>query len=295
MAMVDQDGRLFGRINLIDAAIALAAILAIPVGFAAYRIFSAAPAEIGRLEPSVLAVDGDHRLRLDGRNFRPYMKAFFSLSGAPFSLLDPGSPDSGKNQAKVRVATTMQAELTLPAIAPGTYDLYLYDQGREVARRMSAFTVTERGVEAADVPYVEVVTPIDVTVRFEIETASVALVKAGDTSFVPGQTGTPAARTPVLMSVRKLDPDPDVSLQLPGAGTLNVAASTRRTRLEGVVRVGARRARGFWQSAGPQPLRIGEPFMFESPTYTMRGVITHVAWPPVQRSQRQPGVRVSAP
>ena len=274
---------MFGRVNLIDAGVVLFAVLVIPVSIAAYRIFSVSRPEIAKVEPVVLTIDGDHRVRLTGRHFRPYLKAFFGRTGEPFSLLDPGEPDSGKNQATLRVETPSIVELTLPDVAPGTYDLYLYDEGREVARRTSAFTVAP-GIDPQDTAALDTAAPdtpqdaatLEVAVRFEVDNDIVPLVKAGDVALNQPETGTPSAEPAVLVSLQKLAPESELSLHLGDGARLRVSTWAPRTRLEGVVRLGVARSHGVWESAGPQRLRAGETFSFASRSYVIEGIITRI-------------------
>ncbi len=283
MAIVDEEGRLFGRVNLIDACIVSFAVLVIPVSIATYRVFSVPRPEIAKVEPVVLTIDGDRRLRLTGRQFRPYLKVFFGRTGEPFSLSDLVNPDSGKNQATLRVETPSVVELTLPDTAPGTYDLYVYDEGREVARRMSAFTVAP-GIGTEDTTAQDTAAPVtpreaatlEIAVRFDVDNDIAPLVKAGDVALNQPETGSPSAEPAVLVALQTPAPEGDISLRLGAGARLKVSTMALRTRLEGVVRLGAVGNHGVWEYPGPQRLRAGETFSFASRSYVIEGTITRI-------------------
>ena len=273
MAIVDRDGRMFGRINVIDAAIVVAALLAIPVSIAAYRVFSVRHPMIEKIEPPSLAFNGDRRLRLEGSGFRPYLRAFFFASGQPFSLRDPEVPDSGQNEATVRVDTPSSAELTLPpGPPPGTYDLYLYDTGQEVAKRMSAFTIARPDEPPPGPARIEVVEPIEIVVRFQIDPAIADLMKTGDVAVAEDKwPGRPA----VLASLRTVPPPPETYLQL-GTARLSVSPSGTVITSEGVVRLEASRTRGVWHTAAVPRIRAGEEFPFATAGYAIKGIVTRL-------------------
>ena len=46
MAILDERGRLFGKINLIDLALILLVVVTIPLGYAAYLLFRTPPPRI---------------------------------------------------------------------------------------------------------------------------------------------------------------------------------------------------------------------------------------------------------
>ena len=286
MAVVDDDGRLFGRVNFVDAALVVLVLLAMSVSIAAYRIFTVRAPVIASVVPGALSVDGDRRLRLEGQHFRPYLKAFFFPSGAPFSLPDPQAPDSGKNQATLRAETRERVELTLPPAPPGTYDLYLYDEGREVARKASAFTIVPRGETAPagrlGPPPADLSAPIEIAVRFRIDPAIARLVKPGDTGVADASS---PGRPPALVSLRAEAPPPDLHVQF-GSSRLIVSPATGPDLLwEGVVRLAALRTNGVWRTTDVPRIRAGEPFLFETAMYGIKGTIVRLTVLPPRASQ----------
>ena len=124
MTIVDDRGRLLGRFNLIDAAIAIVLLSLIPVGYTAYWLFRAPVPEVTAVEPTVLQQGKESSVRLQGRYLRPYLRAYAGTTAGTFLL-----------------ENSTRAELKLPALSPGAYDLVLYDESHEVGRRPNALTV----------------------------------------------------------------------------------------------------------------------------------------------------------
>jgi hypothetical protein len=126
MTIVDERGRLFGRFNLIDAAVVLVVLVLVPLAYAAYRVFRPAAVIIESLEPSRVVVGQKPRIHLHGQHLLPYLRA--QVGGAQPHVFLIESPSDG--------------EFDLPELPPGTYDLTLYDEVKLVARMRNAMTVT---------------------------------------------------------------------------------------------------------------------------------------------------------
>src|SRR5438552_9662682 len=125
MTIVDERGRLFGRFNLIDAAVVLVALVLIPVAYAAYVLLHPDPIRIVSVEPSRAIVGQTPRIRIHGDHLRPYLRA--QVGGLqPHTFL---------------IESPLEGEMVLPELPAGTYDLTLYDEVREVARMKNAITV----------------------------------------------------------------------------------------------------------------------------------------------------------
>jgi hypothetical protein len=267
--LIDSRGNLFGRINIVDAAVVAFVAALLPLSYAAYRVFRIPPPEIVGVTPATLTPEMPRRLRLTGHHFRPYLGAFVAKNGAPFSLNRRLPIDS--QQATFLIETPNEVEIDLPPVEPGLYDIRLYDEALEVASHLAAFTV-------APVPRVTV----EALVRFVVPPALAPVVKEGDRDrwesagnvVPPGERATIAsvrvtqdqvqfftARTPSEGSRLTV---PDVALQTPGVA---VAAT---------VRIPARaRVLGGWEYKGDW-LRAGETLLFETDRYRMFGVIERV-------------------
>ena len=122
MPLFDDRGHLFGRINLIDAAVAIVVLLFIPLSYGAYQLFRTPVPEILAVEPGTLVQGNDLTVTVEGKNLQPFLRATVDNQEAVLVVEDP-------TQAKVTLS-----ELT----RPGVHDLVLYDVSREVARYPAA-------------------------------------------------------------------------------------------------------------------------------------------------------------
>lgn len=130
MPLVDDRGRVFGRINLIDALVSALVLAAIPLAYGAYALFRQPQPALTGIEPTTLTPTTKN-VTVKGTNLRPFLRVSFNqLQGVTFSLTTP---------------TT--AEVRVPELPAGKYDLILYDVAREVSRLPGAVTV-----EAAPLP-----------------------------------------------------------------------------------------------------------------------------------------------
>lgn len=125
MPIVDENGRLFGRLNLLDAVIGVLLLGLIPLAYGSYVLFRTQPPTLTRVEPSTLSIAPIIRLKVFGENFRPYMRVYL---------------DAHQGQAFLFIDTT-QAEVDLRDVPPGVYDVVLYDVAQEQARLPKAVTV----------------------------------------------------------------------------------------------------------------------------------------------------------
>ncbi len=156
MALIDDRGRVGGRINLIDAVVAFLILVLIPVAFGAYLLFRTPAATLTAINPTKLNQGGNLRIEVQGENLRPFMRVRFdTLQGRTFMI-----------------GGTRGAMVDLPELGPGTYDVVLYDYMQEVSRLPKALTI----LPLAPVPTVD----LQVTGAFiGLDPARVATVKAG--------------------------------------------------------------------------------------------------------------------
>jgi len=110
MAFLDEQGRLFGRINLIDAAVALFVLALIPLGYGAWLLFRQPDPVIESVAGTVLPDLPKQHIVVTGRNMRPYLRA--SINGDPATFL---------------YETSDRGQVELPPLAPGTYYLAFFD------------------------------------------------------------------------------------------------------------------------------------------------------------------------
>jgi hypothetical protein len=127
MSIVDERGRVFGAINLVDAAVVLFLAALLPVGYGAYLLFkptqptieSATAVNLGREElrvanGSVIA----QKLKVRGTGFNPLLRA--QVGDRPALAFVFENPNS--------------ADVLVGDIPAGEYDLVLFDGVQAVAR-----------------------------------------------------------------------------------------------------------------------------------------------------------------
>jgi len=125
MPIVDAKGRLGGRINLVDAAIAAVVLGLIPAAFGAYLLFRTPTPKLTTITPDKLPYGPRQHIDIEGRDFRPYLRV--SLNGV---------------QAQdFLIGSTTNARVDLPLLGVGTYDVVLYDYRHEVDRLPKALTI----------------------------------------------------------------------------------------------------------------------------------------------------------
>lgn len=142
MTVVDNQGRLFGRVNLVDGALALFLLILIPLGYGTYLLFrptaprieSVSKAEISREEVritngSLLAA----KLKVRGTGFTPLLRAVVGGHDALAFVYE--SPNS--------------ADVLIGLLPAGAHDLVLMDGVQEVARAANAVTIEASAARAS--------------------------------------------------------------------------------------------------------------------------------------------------
>jgi uncharacterized protein DUF4330 len=266
MPLIDERGRLFGRFNIIDAALVAVLLILLPIAYTAVRLFRVPSPQIASVEPPSQPAGPSRRIRVHGRDFRPYLRAFVTPTGQPFSLLNR-LPDS--NEGIVRLETPMVIEVSLPSLAPGPYDLYLFDETQEVGHLLHAF-------ELADARPPRTVAKARMQASVPAEVAR--LMRAGDTDVSlsdNAQATPPADRLPParVTNVRMLDRRGAGPVAYPGI----VAALQDAVRIEADVDIPVMLgADGVWRY-GRQAVRSGDLFTFQTRNYFMGGLIGDVS------------------
>jgi hypothetical protein len=125
MAIVDDRGRIAGRVNLIDAFVAVVIVVLIPMAYGAYLLFRTPQPKLTNIAPTTLYEGPNLRIGIGGRNLRPFMRVTFNTTqGRTFMI-----------------GSTTNAAVDLPDLTPGTYDVALFDQMQEVDRLPKALTI----------------------------------------------------------------------------------------------------------------------------------------------------------
>lgn len=134
-AIVDREGRLFGRVNLVDAAVGLALFIVVPLAYGAFLLFRPPAPRIASVERVPLSNIEERtagglllggKLKVRGTGLRPNMRA-----------------EIGDRRAIAFVfETPTSADVIFGADVPaGTHDLVLFDGVREIARARGTVTV----------------------------------------------------------------------------------------------------------------------------------------------------------
>ncbi len=197
MTTIDENGRLAGRVNIIDLAIALTVVLLLPAAFGAYLLFRNPPPKLSAINPSRLYEGNQVKVEITGRDLRPFMRVSFNdVQGRSFLINTPTS-----------------AIVDLPELKSGVYDVVLYDYRQEVDRLPKAFTIMpvpfqptlEVELEGAFVGLTEELTK-DITVGLKFQSAGRTVAEVlGVTPVVAGQLRLRAGDAVITVPTRELE------------------------------------------------------------------------------------------
>ena len=136
MPVIDDRGRLFGKLNLIDVITVAVVLGLIPLAYGAFLLFRVPIPIITSIEPAQVTQGDSATLKLTGSGFRPFLVARFGVVES-YGFL---------------VQSPTIAEVKVPDIPAGNYDFVLYDQARELVRMPGAVTVNAIRVPSAPGP-----------------------------------------------------------------------------------------------------------------------------------------------
>lgn len=125
MPLIDDRGRVFGRINLIDASVGIVVLGLIPLAYGAFLLFRVPTPTITSVTPAQVVAHQAGTIQITGTDLRPFLRA--RLGTVPIAAFLIQSPTA--------------AEIKLPDLPPGTYDLALADQGQDLVVKPGALTV----------------------------------------------------------------------------------------------------------------------------------------------------------
>lgn len=135
MSLVDERGRLFGSINLVDAVVGIVIVILIPLAYGTYLLFRPVTApRIDEVTPSTITKT-EERISVGGR-----VAARFKIKGNGFTSLLRARIDDVDALAFV-FENPNSADLLVGPIEPGTHDLVLLDGRQEVARAKDAIVI----------------------------------------------------------------------------------------------------------------------------------------------------------
>jgi len=205
MPLIDDRGRLFGKVNLIDALAGLVVLLLIPLAYGAFLLFRVPAPSIASLEPASLTLHQPTTVRLTGENFRPFLRARTGTVDLPLFVQSP-------TVAEIKVGD-------LPA---GSYDVALYDQGQELTRKTAAFTVLGAPAVQLDVQALGAFTGMEAG-----DAARISAISSFQTS---------AGAAPVAELVASHPAEPETTRVKIGTNVF-AAGMTKKYRVPAVVRI----------------------------------------------------------
>ena len=246
MPVIDDRGRLFGKLNLIDAIVMVVAMGLIPLSYGAFMLFREQPPIITSIQPMQVTQGQSNTLLLTGEGFRPFLVARlgdFESSG-------------------FLVESPTIAEVRMPDIPAGNYDFVLYDQARELVRMPGAITVVS--------PSAPITAIATVRVRFIAGQEVLDVMNIGDVdlSGLVAQEDTEGA---VLMAIGQ-DRQRIDGLFSDGLLGRNFQVEGSTLSFTGRVRVPVVLGQSGWTYRN-QAIKIGAGFTFESISGVMGGVI----------------------
>jgi hypothetical protein len=234
---------------------------------------------IEKIDPVEQPAGPTARIRVYGRQFRPYLRMMVSPTGHPFTMTGArlGEADyyaqtetAQHVAARALIESPTAVEYGLPFnLRPGQYDIHLYDQFREVARRVAAFTLKPEQMSESWV---------NARVRF-VGGFDAAIVRAGAVDLNPDSSDPKTAdeRVAVLTSIRSAAKT---------SGSLDGYFHTPIWIVEADLRIPVRRRTTEMWTYRSQPLQLGGAFSFQTARYALRGTILAVDWTPLDAGQR---------
>ena len=125
MQVIDEEGRIFGKFNLFDVVIGVVLLGVIPIVYGAFVLFRTPDPVIQSIEPNRVTVDSVGMLRLTGMYLSPSLRVVIGDRPAESFLVE----------------SQTSAEVRLPDLSAGTYDVVLLNEELELTRLVSALVV----------------------------------------------------------------------------------------------------------------------------------------------------------
>jgi uncharacterized protein DUF4330 len=265
VAVIDADGRVFGRVNVIDAGAIVLLAAMIPLAIVALLTFRTRPLLITGVVPRTLTVGSPMRVQVKGEQFRPYLQAFVERTGQRFMI---DEVDRSRNMATYLLSSPELVELHFPEIIPGTYDLYFTEHSRVVASSTAAIVVAQPPAASAEQL---------VKVQFYPPPEGVPLIRTGDRDVVEPRLPTSAVNPPA--TIVAVEPKPErrevVDMHLLPSETWYGQPMLGQL-VEVTLRVPVSEIRpGAW-TYNEDAMRVGRLFTMTTDRYQLRGVITWV-------------------
>ena len=137
--MIDENGRIFGKVNLFDLLVASTLVSLIPLIYGAFLLFRMPDPQLQSVTPSQLILEETRSIRIIGANLRTNLRVRIGTANTEAFLVE----------------SQTAAEVRLPAgLLPGTYDVVLLDQELELGRLPDALSI-----EALQQPNIDSLVP----------------------------------------------------------------------------------------------------------------------------------------
>jgi hypothetical protein len=251
MALIDERGRLFGRLNLLDAIILLVVVGLIPLAYAGFVLFRSETPRLLSVAPAQIVEGRETTVQLTGDYLRAFLMA--KVGNAPATFL---------------IQSTSRADIKVPPLPPGTYDLVLSDEGTELVRMPSAITVTRSPLRVATV-----------TAQFAAIPELVARLRPGDADLSnPAAASEERAVLSGISDERRVATVVTIFREQQRERGLPYDINQELTAFRATLRMPLVEAGSGWRYLG-QPVRIGSPFTFETAVGIIDGWIVDIDVP----------------
>lgn len=134
VSYVDERGRLFGKVNLVDATVAAIVVVLIPLAYGTYLLFQPTAPRIDSVLPSGISKE-EQRISAGGR-----LAAKFKIKGEGFTPLLRARVNNADALGFV-FETPNSADVLVGPLPAGAHDLELVDGLQVVARAAGAITI----------------------------------------------------------------------------------------------------------------------------------------------------------
>ena len=261
------------RFNIIDGAIVTALVAAAGFGVVAYERAQVPGPQIAAVSPAQIVVGKGRKLRIEGRNLHPYLRAMVNPMGQPFAI-HPLNPLV--QEAAIEISTGTTLDVVLPELVPGPYDVYLFDAFQQLAVAPRAFTVVEPTFPRATITAI---------LRVFTPSATAKLLTIGDTDhFKPLETDVSAREEAVITALHVGADDRDeremrIATYVPNDGVAWMGVQQRIAQVDVTLRVPlVMDVPDVFRYKGA-PVRAGDLLTLETARFKQQGAIVWVDEP----------------